>query len=311
MPVTGWTKKDLIAIKDLSAEEIQMILDTAKSYKELVLRPIKKVPTLRGKTVVLLFCEPSTRTRISFELSAKRLSADVINVSKDSSSLAKGESLVDTAKNFESLKINTIVVRHKCAGAPALLARSLNASVINAGDGYHEHPTQCLLDMYTILEKKKTFKGLKIAIVGDILHSRVARSNIWGLTKMGASVTVVAPPSMLPRDIEKLGVNVSYDLKKAVREVDVINLLRIQFERDSGLLFPSIREYGRYFGLTEEVMKHVAPETLVMHPGPINRGIEITSNVADGSQSVILEQVTNGLAVRMAILYLLNGGESL
>lgn len=311
MPVTGWTKKDLIAIKDLSPEEIQMILDTAKSYKELVLRPIKKVPTLRGKTVVLLFCEPSTRTRISFELSAKRLSADVINVSKDSSSLAKGESLVDTAKNFESLKINTIVVRHKCAGAPALLAQSLNASVINAGDGYHEHPTQCLLDMYTILEKKKTFKGLKVAIVGDILHSRVARSNIWGLTKMGASVTVCAPPTMLPRDIEKLGVNVSYDLKEAIREVDVINLLRIQFERDSGLLFPSIREYGRYFGLTEELMKFVAPETLVMHPGPINRGIEISSNVADGAQSVILEQVTNGLAVRMAILYLLNGGESL
>lgn len=311
MPVTGWTKKDLIAIKDLSPGEIKMILDTAKSYKELVLRPIKKVPTLRGKTVVLLFCEPSTRTRISFELSAKRLSADVINVSKDSSSLAKGESLVDTAKNFESLKINTIVVRHKCAGAPALLAESLNASVINAGDGYHEHPTQCLLDMYTILEKKKTFEGLKVAIVGDILHSRVARSNIWGLTKMGASVTVCAPPSMLPRDIEKLGVNVSYNLKDAIREVDVINLLRIQFERDSGILFPSIREYGRYFGLTEELMKFVAPETLVMHPGPINRGIEISSSVADGSQSVILEQVTNGLAVRMAILYLLNGGETL
>lgn len=311
MPVMGWTKKDLIAIKDLSPEEIQMILDTAKSYKELVLRPIKKVPTLRGKTVVLLFCEPSTRTRISFELSAKRLSADVINVSKDSSSLAKGESLMDTAKNFESLKINTIVVRHKCAGAAALLAKSLNASVINAGDGYHEHPTQCLLDMYTILEKKKTFKGLKVAIVGDILHSRVARSNIWGLTKMGASVTVCAPPSMLPRDIEKLGVKVSHNLKEAIREVDVINLLRIQFERDSGLLFPSIREYGRYFGLTEEIMKFVAPETLVMHPGPINRGIEISSNVADGPQSVILEQVTNGLAVRMAILYLLNGGESL
>ena len=310
MRISGWTKKDLIAIKDLSTLEIQTILDTATAYKELILRPIKKVPSLRGKTVVLLFCEPSTRTRISFELSAKRLSADVINVSQSASSLSKGESLIDTAKNLESLKINTVVVRHKCAGAAAVLAKSLNASVINAGDGYHEHPTQCLLDMFTISEKKGKLKDLKVTFVGDILHSRVARSNIWGLTKMGASVTVCAPPSMLPRDVDKLGVKVSYNMKEAIRDADVINLLRIQFERDSGLLFPSIREYGRFFGLNDDLMKQVGPQTLIMHPGPINRGIEISSGVADGPQSVILEQVTNGLAIRMAILYLLNGGES-
>jgi aspartate carbamoyltransferase catalytic subunit len=308
--VTSWTRKDLIGIQELSPEEIRTVLDTAVSYKELILRPIKKVPALRGKTVALLFCEPSTRTRISFELSAKRLSADVINISPSASSLTKGETLIDTALNFEALKINTIIVRHRYAGAPALLARTLRASVINAGDGYHEHPTQCLLDMFTIREKLGRLEGLKVAIVGDILHSRVARSNIWGLRKMGAEVILCAPPTMLPRDIDRMGVCVTYDLKEAIAEADVINLLRIQFERDSGMLFPSVREYGRMFGLHETLLKNVKPETLVMHPGPINRGIELSSTVADGSRSVILDQVTNGLAVRMAILYLVSQGET-
>lgn len=310
MSVENWTKKDLIAIEDLTAAELKLILDTATSYKELIQRPIKKVPALRGKTVALLFCEPSTRTRISFELSAKRLSADVINISSGSSSLSKGETLVDTARNFESLKINTIVVRHKYAGAAALLSRSLKASVINAGDGYHEHPTQCLLDMFTIREKKGHLDGLKVTIVGDILHSRVARSNIWGLTKMGAHVTVCGPPTMIPKGLDNLGAKVSYNLKDAIKDADVINLLRVQFERDSGGLFPSIRDYSRLFGVNENHLKDINPETLIMHPGPINRGIELSSSVADGPQSVILEQVTNGLAIRMAVLYLVSkGGE--
>ncbi|EKD27198.1 MAG: hypothetical protein ACD_79C00816G0002 [uncultured bacterium] len=307
MSEINWNRKDLISIKDLTVPEIQTILDIATSYKELIQRPIKKVPPLRGKTVALLFCEPSTRTRISFELSAKRLSADVISMSSDSSSLTKGESLIDTAKNLESLKIDLIVVRHKFAGAPELLSKKTKAAIINAGDGYHEHPTQALLDMFTIREKKGTLKGLNVTIVGDILHSRVARSNIWGLTKMGANVTVCAPPTMLPKGIENLGVNVSYNLKDAIKNADVINLLRIQFERDSGLLFPSVREYGRLFGLNDDVLKLASPETIIMHPGPINRGIELSSNVADGKQSVILDQVTNGLAVRMSVLYLLIG----
>ncbi len=302
-----WTKKDLIAIKDLSVEEIQIILDTARAYKDLILRPIKKVPALRGRTVALFFLEPSTRTRISFELAAKRLSADVINMNPSTSSQTKGESLLDTARNLEALKINTIVMRHKHAGAAEILAKNLKASIINAGDGFHEHPTQSLLDLFTILENKKTLKGLNVTIVGDILHSRVARSNIWGLTKMGVHLTLCSAPSMLPKDIEKLGVKICYDLKKAIKNADVIQLLRIQFERDSGILFPSVKEYGNLYGLSAELLKQLNPQALIMHPGPINRGIEIASAVADGPQSLILDQVTNGLAVRMAILFLLSG----
>ncbi len=309
MSVVSWTKKDLIAIKDLSREEIQIILDTANSYKELVQRPRKKVPVLRGKTVALFFCEPSTRTRISFELSIKRLSADVINISTSTSSLTKGESLKDTAKNLEAMKIDTIILRHSFAGAPAILADVCKASVINAGDGYHEHPTQCLLDMFTIREKFGRLDGLKVTFIGDILHSRVARSNIWGLTKMGAEVTLCAPPTMIPKDVVNLGVKVTYDIKEAIKNADVVNLLRIQFERDSGLLFPSVREYGNFFGLKDNIFKLINPASLVMHPGPINRGIEISSLAADSKQSVILEQVTNGLAVRMAVLYLVSGGD--
>jgi aspartate carbamoyltransferase catalytic subunit len=303
----NWTKKDLLAIKDLSVEEIQIVLDTTRAYKELILRPIKKVPALRGRTVALFFVEPSTRTRISFELAAKRLSADVIPMNPSSTSQSKGESLLDTARNLEALKINTIVVRHKHAGAAEILAKNLKASIINAGDGFHEHPTQSLLDMFTILESKGSLKNLNITIVGDILHSRVARSNIWGFSKMGAHVTLCSAPTMLPKGIEKLGVKICYDLKKAIKNADVINLLRIQFERDSGTLFPSVKEYGRLYGLGVDLLKQMNPQALVMHPGPINRGIEIASAVADGPQSLILDQVTNGLAVRMAVLFLLSG----
>lgn len=305
--MTSWTRKDLLSIRDLSREEILTILDTAKSYKELSLRPIKKAPVLRGRTIALFFVEPSTRTRISFELAAKRLSADIINISSQASSLVKGETLIDTARNFEALKINTIIVRHKHAGAPSILAKALNASIINAGDGYHEHPTQCLLDMFTILEVKGRIEGLNVTIVGDVLHSRVARSNIWGLTKLGANVTVCSAPSMLPRGIEEMGVTIETNLKKAVANADVVDILRIQFERDSGVLFPSIREYGRYFGVDDRVASWCRDDCIIMHPGPINRGIEIASSIADGKKSVILDQVTNGLAVRMACLYLVSG----
>jgi len=309
MSVNTWKRKDLISIKDLQKEEIESIFETAKSYKELLGRPIKKVPILRGKTIALFFCEPSTRTRVSFELAAKRLSADIINISSDSSSLTKGESLLDTAKNIEALKVNSIIVRHVHAGVPELLSRHLKASVLNAGDGYHEHPTQCLLDMFTILEKKKTIKGLKVSIIGDILHSRVARSNIWGLLTLGAEVTVCCPPTMIPRGLNELGVKIVYRMEEAVRDADVINLLRVQFERHCGSLFPSVREYGRLYGLTRDIMKLVSKDALIMHPGPINRGIEVSSSVADGPQSVILDQVTNGLAVRMAVLHLTAGGD--
>lgn len=302
--------KDLLGLEYLDREEINLILETAKPFKELFTRSVKKVPPLRGKTVVLLFYEPSTRTRISFELAAKRLSADVLNISASTSSVAKGESLIDTAKTLEAMKADFVVIRHSMAGAPQILARTINASIINAGDGTHEHPTQGLLDMFTIWEKKGRLSGLKVAIVGDILHSRVARSNIWGLNKMGAKVYVVGPATLIPPKIEQMDVKIFYDLDEIIDELDVINILRIQMERQKENLFPSLREYNEIFGITDERLKRAKKDLLVMHPGPMNRGIEISSSVAEGSRSVITEQVTNGIAVRMAVLYLLAGGDS-
>ena len=302
--------KDLSGLEYLSKEEIELILKTAVPFKELFTRSIKKVPTLRGKTVVLLFYEPSTRTRISFELAAKRLSADTVNISASGSSVEKGESLIDTGKTFEAMKADFVVIRHSMSGAAHVLARNINPSVINAGDGSHEHPTQGLLDIFTINEKKGTVKGLKVVIIGDIAHSRVARSNIWGLTKLGAEVVVCGPSTLIPRDIEKTGAKVCYNLDFALKNADVVNVLRIQLERQKTKRLPSLREYNLLFGMTKEKLKLAKPDVIIMHPGPMNRGIEITSNVADGAQSVIDEQVTNGIAVRMAVLYLLAGGKS-
>jgi len=302
-------RKDLLGIQDLTVEEINLVLETAESFKEVTGREIKKVPTLRGKTVVNLFFEPSTRTRTSFELAAKRLSADVINFAASASSVVKGETLLDTARNIEAMQADFIVLRHPAAGAPNILARLLRASVINAGDGGHEHPTQALLDLYTLREKKRAFKGLRLAIVGDIAHSRVARSNIYALVKMGAEVRVAGPPTMMPQEIERLGVTVFHNLDEALHGVDVIMMLRLQLERQGIALFPSIREYSRLYCLTPERMKLATPDVLVMHPGPINRGVEIAPEVADSVSSVILDQVTNGVAVRMAVLYLLSGAK--
>jgi len=295
-------------MEQLSVEDIELILDTAESLKEISTRDIKKVPTLRGKSVVNFFYEPSTRTRTSFEMAAKRLSADTVSLSASGSSMVKGETLVDTARNLQAMNPDLIVLRHSSSGAPHLLARELKAGIINAGDGINEHPTQALLDLYTIREKKGKIKGLKVAIIGDISHSRVARSNIMGLTRMGAEVTVSGPPTMIPVDIEALGVRVVHDPVEAVKKKDVIMLLRMQLERQSKALFPGLREYASFFGLSMEVMKGAKDDVIVMHPGPMNRGVEITSEVADGPYSVILDQVTNGVAVRMAILYLLIGG---
>jgi len=302
--------KDLLGLEYLDKEEINLILETAKPFKELFTRSVKKVPPLRGKTVVLLFYEPSTRTRTSFELAAKRLSADVLNISASTSSVVKGESLIDTAKTLEAMKADFVVIRHSMAGAPQILASEISACIINAGDGTHEHPTQGLLDMFTIWEKKGRLSGMKVAIVGDILHSRVARSNIWGLNKMGAKVYVVGPATLIPPKIEEMGVKVYYDLDEIIDELDVVNVLRIQVERQRENLFPSLREYNEIFGITDEKLKRAKKNLLVMHPGPMNRGIEISSSVADSSRSVITEQVTNGIAVRMAVLYLLGGGDS-
>jgi len=302
-------RKDLLGIQDMSVQEINLILETAESFKEVSGRDIKKVPTLRGKTVVNLFFEPSTRTRTSFELAAKRLSADVINFAVSASSVSKGETLLDTARNIEAMQADFIVLRHPMAGAPNILAKLLRASIVNAGDGGHEHPTQALLDLYTLREKKREFKGLRLAIVGDIAHSRVARSNIYALTKLGAEVRVIGPPTMMPLEVERLGVKVFYDLDEGLRGVDVIMMLRLQLERQGIALFPSIREYSRLYCLTPERVKLAAPDALVMHPGPINRGVEIAPEVADSVSSVILDQVTNGVAVRMAVLYLLSGGK--
>lgn len=303
-----WQKKDLLGIKDLTAQEIQLILDTAESFKEISTRDIKKVPTLRGKTVITLFYEASTRTRTSFEIAAKRLSADTINISVSTSSVVKGETLMDTALNLQAMEPDILILRHSAAGAPNMLAKALRASVINAGDGFREHPTQALLDMMTVKEKKGELRGLLVAIVGDIAHSRVARSNIYGFTKLGARVKVVAPPTLVPRGIETLGVEVSHDLVDGIRGADVVMALRIQRERLQGAFFPSEREYSRFFGLSRAVLEEAAPGALVMHPGPMNRGVEISPDVADGPCSVILDQVTNGVAVRMAVLYLLAGG---
>ncbi|UCF01886.1 MAG: aspartate carbamoyltransferase catalytic subunit [Deltaproteobacteria bacterium] len=302
-------KKDLLGIKQLEPEEINLILETAETFKEISTRPIKKVPTLRGRTVVHLFYEPSTRTRTSFEIAAKRLSADTFNISASTSSIVKGETLLDTAKNLEAMNPDIIVLRHSAAGAPHLLARHVQASVINAGDGMHEHPTQALLDLLTIKDKKGTISGQTVAIIGDIAHSRVARSNVWALTKMGAQVLVAGPTTMIPHDLDKLGVEVFYRPEDVIPKADVIMMLRIQLERQGRMLLPSLREYARVFGLNEEKLLQAKPDVLIMHPGPINRGVEISPAVADGPYSVILDQVNNGVAVRMALLYLLIGGE--
>ena len=302
-------KKDLLGIKQLEPEEINLILETAETFKEISTRPIKKVPTLRGRTVVHLFYEPSTRTRTSFEIAAKRLSADTFNISASTSSIVKGETLLDTARNLEAMNPDVIVLRHSAAGAPHLLAKHVQASVINAGDGMHEHPTQALLDLLTIIDKKETISGQTVAIIGDIAHSRVARSNIWALTKMGARVLVAGPTTMIPHDLDKLGVEVFYRPEDVIPEADVIMMLRIQLERQGQMLLPSLREYARVFGLNEEKLSQAKPDVLIMHPGPINRGVEISPAVADGPYSVILDQVNNGVAVRMALLYLLIGGE--
>lgn len=302
-----WQRKDLLGIADLSAAEIQLILDTAESFREVAERPIKKVPTLRGKTVLNLFFESSTRTRSSFELAEKRLSADSLNFSTSASSLSKGESLVDTALTLQAMAPDLIVIRHAYPGVPQMLARRLAAGVINAGDGAHEHPTQALLDAFTIRQRKGRLEGLKVAIVGDIEHSRVVRSNVLLLSKMGARVTVAGPRTMMPAAVEKLGARVAFTLEDAIRGADVVMMLRIQLERQSRILFPSVKEYFNLFGLTRERLKMAKRNAIVMHPGPMNRGVEIASDVADGATSVILEQVTNGLAVRMAVLYLCSG----
>ena len=302
-----WQRKDLLGIRELSADEINFVLDSADAFKQVGTRDVKKVPALRGKTLVNFFVEPSTRTRTSFELAAIRLSADVINISATASSLTKGETLKDTARNLEALHADIIVLRHSSAGSAQFLAERLKSSVINAGDGAHEHPTQALLDLYTMREKKGTIAGLHVAIVGDILFSRVARSNIFGLLKLGARVTLVGPSTLVPREFEKLGVEVSDKIDDVLPNVDVVNLLRIQHERQRKEYFPGLGEYIRMFGLTKARAKLLKPDCLIMHPGPINRGVEIDSELADGVQSVILDQVTNGLAVRMAVLYLCGG----
>jgi len=308
MSAVTWNHKDLLGIQDLSPEEINFLLDTAAAFKQVGERTIKKVPSLRGKTMVNLFIEPSTRTRTSFELAAKRLSADVINITASASSIAKGETLKDTALNLQALNADIIVIRHSAAGAPHFLARLLKAGIVNAGDGAHEHPTQALLDALTIREKKGRINGLKVTILGDILYSRVARSNIWLLTKLGANVTLSGPSTLVPRAFEQFGCRVTYDIEEAIHEADVINLLRIQHERQRQTMFPSIGEYTAMFGLNKERFARTKPDALIMHPGPINRGVEIDSEIADSSRSVILEQVTNGLAVRMAVLFLCSGG---
>jgi len=301
-----WQRKHLLGLRELSAEEITYILDTAQGFEQISTRSVKKAPPLRGKVVVNLFFEDSTRTRNSFALAASRLSADIIEFTKKSSSVSKGETLLDTARNLEALGIDIVVIRHSAGGACKFLSRNINACVVNAGDGYCEHPTQGLLDVYTIRKIRGTLEGLKIAIVGDIAHSRVARSDMWAMTKLGAEVTFVGPPTLIPAQVERLPVKVSYSLDEVIEQVDVVNMLRIQFERLGGNPFPSIREYSKYFGLTVERMKRAKPDILVMHPGPINRGLEMESEVADGRNSVILQQVTNGLAVRMAVLFLVN-----
>ena len=302
-----WTKKDLLSLYDLSAEEITFILDTAEEFKKVSQRKIKKVPALRGKTVVNLFIEPSTRTRISFELAEQRLSADIININAEASSLRKGETLLDTGKNLEARQADLVVLRHSAAGAPNFLAPRVRCGIVNAGDGAHSHPTQALLDLFTMREKKGTLKGLNVSIIGDILHSRVARSDMWGLLKLGANVTFSGPSTLVPREFAAAGVRVCDNLEEALAGADIVNLLRIQHERQRSGFFPSTGEYAKVFGLDKESLKYIKPDALIMHPGPINRDVELASALADGPQSVILEQVTNGLAVRMAVLFLVAG----
>ena len=304
-----WARKHLLSLEELSADEILFVLDTANSFKEVSTRSVKKVPALRGRVVVNAFFEDSTRTRTSFSLAASRLSADVIDFSEHGSSVSKGETLIDTARNIEAMGVDIIVLRHKAAGAAELLSRTVNCSVVNAGDGAHEHPTQGLLDLYTIRERFGKIAGLRVAIVGDIVNSRVARSNLWGLTKLGAEVILVGPPTLVPRAFEKLGATVVHDFDAVIGSVDVVNMLRIQFERIKSSQFPSVREFTRFFGLTWDRFQRCKKDVFVMHPGPMNRGLEISSGIADGPQSGILTQVTNGLAVRMAVLYLVTQGQ--
>ena len=308
--VTSLRRKDLLGIADLAPDEITLILDTAEAMKEVGERPIKKVPALRGKTVVNLFFEPSTRTRTSFEIAEKRLSADTLNIAVASSSVVKGETLADTALNLEAMRPDMIVLRHSSSGACHLLSRICRSAIINAGDGMHEHPTQALLDAFTIRERKKRLKGLKVAIIGDLLHSRVLRSNIHLLTKMGSDVWVCGPPTLIPAEIARFGVRATSRIDEAVADADVVMLLRIQLERMEGAFFPSLREYFNVFGMTEARLRLARPDVIIMHPGPMNRGVEIASEIADGPYSVILDQVANGVAVRMAVLYLLAGGAS-
>jgi aspartate carbamoyltransferase catalytic subunit len=299
-----WTRRHLLGLEELSADEIRFVLDTADSFKEVSTRSIKKVPALRGRVVVNAFFEDSTRTRTSFALAAQRLSADIIDFSEKTSSTSKGETLIDTARNIEAMGIDVMVVRHSAAGSAQVLARNLACHVVNAGDGAHEHPTQGLLDLYTIRERFGRVEGLKVAIVGDIANSRVARSNLWGLTKLGAEVILVGPTTLLPRAFEQMGARVVHDFDSVIGEVDVVNMLRVQFERIKSSQFPSVREFTAMYGLTWDRFQKCKPGVFVMHPGPMNRGIEISSDIADGPQSGILQQVTNGLAVRMAVLYL-------
>lgn len=307
----AWTRKDLLSMRELDAAEITMLVDTAASLEEIAGREIKKVPALRGKTIVNLFYENSTRTRTSFEIAGKWLSADVINFSASGSSAAKGESFVDTARNIEAMSPDVVVVRHSSAGAAEILARGLRCSIVNAGDGCHEHPTQALLDLLTIRERKGHFEGLQVAIVGDIAHSRVARSNIHAMRKLGMTVTVAGPPTLVPPFVSELGVKISHRLEDAIRDVDVIMMLRMQHERMEPGLIPSTREYSRYWGLTlDKLARHARPDVLIMHPGPVNRGVELSPEVADGPYSVILDQVAKGVAVRMGVLILLAGSRA-
>lgn len=306
----AFERKHILGLEELTAEEITLVLDTAESMKEVSERDVKKVPALRGVTVCNLFFEPSTRTRSSFEIAEKRLSADVLNFTSSQSSVVKGESLLDTARNIEAMGASMIVIRHPMSGAPWLLARELDSSIINAGDGSHEHPSQALLDLFTVRQIKRRIEGLRVVIVGDILHSRVARSNIWGFMKLGAEVRVVGPPTLVPKYIENIGVNAFFSLDQAIDEADVIIMLRIQKERQDSEYFPSLREYSRFYGLTREKLVRANKDVIVMHPGPINRGVELSSDIADGPGSVILEQVSNGIAVRMAMFYLVASARS-
>jgi len=302
-------KKDLLGLKDITAAEIESIFSTAESMKEVLSRPIRRVPALVSKTVAILFFEPSTRTRTSFEMAAKALSASTTSIAASTSSAVKGETLIDTARNIEVMGVDAIVIRHSMSGSAELVAQNVKASVVNAGDGCNEHPTQGLLDMFTMREKKGPLKGKRVVIVGDIAHSRVARSNIWGLTKLGAKVKVVGPPTLIPAGIEEMGVEVSFDLAKAIEDADFINVLRLQLERQQKGLFPSVEEYVKLYGIDSNVLKKAPKDVVIMHPGPINRGIELSSEVADGPYNVILDQVENGVAIRMAVLFLLLGGD--